>query len=224
MCTGRRADLCSNQAMTTELLYFHDPMCSWCWAFRPAWTDLCTQLPTGLTVRRVVGGLAPDSDAPMPPDMRQKLKGIWQTIQERVPGTRFNFAFWDNCTPRRSTYNACRAVLAAARLSPTHEDRMIHAIQQAYYLQARNTSDISTLVDLALDIGLDRALFAAELTGSGVQTRLDEEIALARNAPINGFPSLLMRTPSGLHPVALDYRNAAPMRQKIKTILDASHA
>lgn len=205
--------------MTTELLYFHDPMCSWCWAFRPVWTALCTQLPTGLAVRRVVGGLAPDSDEPMPPDMRLKLKGIWQTIQERVPGTRFNFAFWEDCTPRRSTYNACRAVLAAARLSPTHEDRMIHAIQQAYYLDARNPSDIRTLVDLAFEIGLDRAFFTAELTGLDVQTRLDEELALARSAPINGFPSLVVRTPLGLHPVNLDYRDAAPMLGQIETIL-----
>jgi putative protein-disulfide isomerase len=53
-----------------------------------------------LTVWRVVGGLAPDSDEPMSPVIRLKLKGIWQTIPESVPGTRFNFAFWDNCAPR----------------------------------------------------------------------------------------------------------------------------
>lgn len=205
--------------MTTELLYFHDPMCSWCWAFRPVWTSLCAQLPAGLVVRRVVGGLAPDTDVPMPPEMRVKLTGAWQTIQQRVPGTGFNFAFWDNNTPRRSTYNACRAVLAAVRLSPGQEDQMIHAIQQAYYLQARNPSDTSTLVDLAVDIGLDRALFAAELSGAAVQMRLQEEVAMARSAPINGFPSLVMRTPSGQHPVRLDYLDAAPMRQQIAATL-----
>lgn len=205
--------------MTTELLYFHDPMCSWCWAFRPVWTALCTQLPTDLTVRCVVGGLAPDSDEPMSPDMRLKLKGIWQTIQERVPGTGFNFAFWDNCTPRRSTYNACRAVLAAARLSPAHEEPMIHAIQRAYYLDARNPSDISTLVDLAVEIGLDRTLFAAEVQGIAVQALLHEELIFASSASINGFPSLVVRSPLGLHPVNLDYRDAAPMLRQIDAIL-----
>jgi putative protein-disulfide isomerase len=177
------------------------------------------QLPAGLTVHRVVGGLAPDSDEPMAPDMRLKLKGIWQLIQERVPGTRFNFAFWEDCTPRRSTYNACRAVLAVARLSPSHEDLMIHAIQQAYFLDARNPSDIGTLVDLAVAMGLDRALFAAEISGAAVQALLHEEITFARNAPINGFPSLVVRTPLGLHPVNLDYRDAASMRRQIETIL-----
>ena len=172
-------------------------------------------------MRRVVGGLAPDSDEPMSLDMRLKATGIWHTIQERVPGTRFNFEFWEKCTPRRSTYNACRAVLATARLSPAHEEPMIHAIQQAYYLDARNPSDISTLVDLAVEIGLDRTLFAAEMQSLSVQGQLHDEITFARRAPINGFPSLVLHTPSGLHPVNLDYRDAAPMLRQIEMILNA---
>lgn len=83
-------------------------------------------------------------------------------------------------------------MLATAQLSPTHEDLMVHAIQRAYYLDARNPSDISILVDLAIDIGLDSALFATELVCSDVLKRLDESIALARSAPINGFPSLVV--------------------------------
>jgi len=208
-----------NCPMTTKLLYFHDPMCSWCWAFRPVWTDLCNQLPRDLTVRRVVGGLAPDSDEPMSLDMRLKITGIWHTIQERVPGTRFNFEFWEKCTPRRSTYNACRSVLAAARLSNAHEEPMIHAIQQAYYLGARNPSDIGTLVDLAVEIGIDRTLFATEIQSPSVQEQLHVEITFARSAPINGFPSLVVHTPSRLHPVHLDYLDAAPMLRQIETIL-----
>jgi putative protein-disulfide isomerase len=210
--------------MTSQLQYFHDPMCSWCWAFRPVWTDLCSNLPADLTVRRVVGGLAPDSDEPMSPDMRIKLKGIWQTIQERVPETHFNFEFWEKCTPRRSTYNACRAVLAAAGISPALEEPMIRAIQQAYYLDARNPSDIRTLVDLAVETGLDRTLFSTEIQGTAVQALLHEEVAFARSAPINGFPSLVLRTPLGLHPVNIEYGDAMPMLRQIKTVLMAVKA
>ncbi len=205
--------------MTSELRHFHDPMCSWCWAFRPVWVALCAQLPADVAVRRVVGGLAPDSDAPMPPEMRLKLQDVWRTIQVRVPGTRFNFAFWEQNTPRRATYNACRAVLAAVQLSPTHEEPMILAIQHAYYLKARNPSDVGTLVDLATEIGLDRARFSASLTSAEVQTRLDAETAMARSAPINGFPSLVLHTPWGQHPLRLDYCDAAPLLQQIQAIL-----
>lgn len=210
--------------MGAELLYFHDPMCSWCWAFRPAFKALRAQLPADLTLRRVVGGLAPDNDQPMPEEMRTKVKGYWRTIQETVPGTRFNFAFWENCTPRRSTYNACRAVLAAAQLSSKHEDLMIEAIQQAYYLDARNPSDVDTLIDLAGKIGLDRERFSAEIASDAVEAQMREEVAFARRAPIHGFPSLIVRTESGLQPVDIDYRDAEPMRKQIDAILTSTSA
>ena len=210
--------------MATELLYFHDPMCSWCWAFRPAFATLHARLPSELALRRVVGGLAPDNDQPMPEEMRARLKGVWRKIQETVPGTPFNFAFWEQCTPRRSTYNACRAVLAAGRLSPGHEELMIEAIQHAYYLHARNPSDLETLIDLAAEIGLDRERFSAEISSDAVDAQMREEVAFARQAPIQGFPSLAVRTASGLQPVDVDYRDAEPMRRQIEVILTATAA
>jgi putative protein-disulfide isomerase len=213
-----------NHRMATELLYFHDPMCSWCWAFRPAFMALHARLPKVLTLRRVVGGLAPDNDQPMPEEMRSKLQGTWQTIQEMVPGTRFNFAFWENCAPRRSTFNACRAVLAAARLSPEHEELMIEAIQHAYYLNARNPSNVDTLIDLAAEIGLDRERFSAEISGEAVEALMREEVAFARRAPIHGFPSLVLRAESGLHPVDVDFCDAESMLRQIEVILTATAA
>ena len=96
---------------------------------------------------------------------------------------------------------------------------MIDAIQQAYYLEARNPSDTATLVDIAEEIGLDRKLFYAELSGAAVQDRLKEEVAFTRSAPINGFPSLVLRIPTGLDPVVLDYRDAAPMLKQIEAAL-----
>jgi putative protein-disulfide isomerase len=218
--------VCFNPRMTSttslELIHFHDPMCSWCWAFRPTWQKLRAQLPADLPVRRVVGGLAPDSDVPMEPAMRAKLESIWQMIQARVPGTQFNFDFWTHCTPRRSTYNACRAVLAAKRLAPESEEAVIFAIQEAYYLQAKNPSDLSVLVDVAQGIGLDATAFAAELSGAAVEAALQAELAFARQAPINGFPSLVLRTASGMQPIGLDYLDAAPMLAQIQAALGAA--
>jgi putative protein-disulfide isomerase len=205
--------------MPAELLYFHDPMCSWCWAFRPAFHALESRLPTEVTIRRFVGGLAPDTDQPMPAELRTKLEGIWHTIQETVPGTTFNFDYWRTATPRRSTYPACRAVIAATRLSPAHEDPMIEAIQHAYYLEARNPSDVATLVDLARQIGLDRDLFAAEIASPAIEARLREEIAFARQSPIQGFPSLVLRTASGLQPIETHFTDPESMLAQVEATL-----
>jgi protein-disulfide isomerase-like protein with CxxC motif len=52
--------------MKTTLIYVHDPMCSWCWGFADVYEELLEQLPPEVEIRRLLGGLAPDSDAPMP--------------------------------------------------------------------------------------------------------------------------------------------------------------
>ena len=57
--------------MKKILYYAHDPMCSWCWAFRPSMDALIEKLPKEINVIRLLGGLAPDSDIPMPDNIRE---------------------------------------------------------------------------------------------------------------------------------------------------------
>ena len=56
--------------MKAKLYYVHDPMCSWCWGFSSALTGLLQKLPQDIKVIRLLGGLAPDSDIPMPDSMK----------------------------------------------------------------------------------------------------------------------------------------------------------
>lgn len=117
--------------MPTTLYYVHDPMCSWCWGFRPALDALLAGLPPSVRVERLLGGLASDSDEPMSDSMREQLQQTWRRIQRRIPGTRFDFDFWARCSPRRSTWPACRAVIAARRQDPAFDQAMTYAVQRA---------------------------------------------------------------------------------------------
>jgi putative protein-disulfide isomerase len=192
-------------ANQTTLCYVHDPMCSWCWAFRPTWEQIQGTLPEGIGVQRLLGGLAPDSDQPMPQEMQRYLQRTWRQIQERVPGTRFNFAFWSDCRPRRSTYPACRAVIAASRQDPANESAMILAIQEAYYLQARNPSDDDTLVALAAELGLDSERFGDDLDSPDTRAEFRRQIGLARALGVQGFPALVLVRDDGVQPLRLSY-------------------
>jgi len=191
--------------MTRTLHYVHDPMCSWCWAFRPTWDRIAQELPDNISTHRLLGGLAPDSDLSMPLEMRSYLKKTWRTIEQRVPGTRFNFAFWEECQPRRSTYPACRAVICAKNQGTEFEESMILAIQQAYYLQARNPSDDDTLITLAGKLGLDTRKFADELHSEPTRQTLESEIALGLRIGARGFPSLILESGGSNLTLRYDY-------------------
>lgn len=205
------------------LCHVHDPMCSWCWAWRPVFTTLRDALPDDIELRHVLGGLAPDSDAPMPAPMRTHLEGVWRHIQRAVPGTRFEFRFWTDNVPKRSTWRACRAVLVAAELSPGGGDAMTQAIQTAYYLEARNPSEREVLIDLATGLGLDGETFAQRLDGAAAHAALDAERALASRLGVQGFPSLRLITADDLvHEIPIDYRDSRPTLEAIAAAIGAN--
>ena len=174
-----------------ELVYVADPMCAWCFGFAPTLATIEARLTPETTLRYVMGGLAPDSDQPMPDAMRRYVRSAWDAV-ESATGVAFNREFWERCQPRRSTWPACRAVLAAR---PQNAERaMFGAIQRAYYTEARNPSETSVLVALATEIGLDRERFERELDAPQTREALHDELRARDALGVSGFPSLVVRT------------------------------
>lgn len=207
--------------MNTDTLYYiHDPMCSWCFAFAPAWQALQRRLPASIRVQRLLGGLAQDTDEPMPAALCETLQATWRRIEQRVPGIHFNFDFWSQCLPRRATYPACRAVIAARAQGPGYDTKMTHAIQQAYYQQARNPSDTQTLITLAAEIALDVQHFTEDLHSPTTQQQLMNEISQSRQLGADSFPALVLDRAGSRWPIAIDYSQPDSMYELI-TLLTA---
>jgi putative protein-disulfide isomerase len=151
-------------------------MCSWCWAFRPTWHKVLKALPRNINVSYLLGGLAPDSDTPMSLNI-----------------------------PRRSTYPACRAVISARMQHSKFEVLMTEGIQNAYYLNAQNPSNKDTLIEIAVEIGLNREVFITDLESEIVNKTLLNEIKEIKTLPVNGFPSLVLVKERALKRIEVDY-------------------
>ncbi|WP_062568037.1 DsbA family protein [Pseudoalteromonas arabiensis] len=199
-----------------KLIYVYDPMCSWCWGYRESWLKLREALGDKLAIEYKVGGLAPDYDEPMPKDMQQFLRQTWQRIEQQL-GTKFNHDFWLNTQPRRSTYPACRAVLVARQYNKELE--MLYAIQKAYYLNAQNPSDISTLANLAEQIGLAKKTFITEIQSEKINSLLMNEINEVRSLPIQGFPSLVIEDKGTYHAVPVNYQDWQSTYQQVMQLV-----
>lgn len=199
---------------TSTLFYVHDPMCSWCWGHRPQWQKLQASLPKSVVVKNLVGGLAPDSDEIMAQAQQQAIAGYWKNIQNLL-GTEFNHDFWRDNKPRRSTYPACRAVIAA-RWQNREED-MINALQEAYYLRAKNPSDVAVHLDLASELGLNLEQFSTDLASQKLQVAFNEELQFACSLPIQGFPSMVLLHNEEAYVIPLDYKDC---RGAVDTITD----
>jgi putative protein-disulfide isomerase len=180
-------------------------MCSWCWAFKPTWQKILTNLPENVNVEYLLGGLASDDDKPMSPETRKLVIDNWKRVQDKVPATEFNYEFWRLNKPKRSTYIACRAVISARIQNPKFERAMIDEIQYAYYLKAQNPSEVSVLSSIANKVGLNVETFKKDLNSPKVIKSLNTEIEFSRMMPINGFPSLVISKNNELTQIKLSY-------------------
>lgn len=173
-----------------------------------------------VTVQYVLGGLAPDSDVPMPEEQMAAISGYWRKI-EALLDTEFNYDFWTKNTPRRSTYPACRAVLAAAWQGAEHP--MICALQHAYYLRAMNPSDQSTHRLLAQELNLDVNRFISDLNSEALEQAFVEQLILAQSLPIQGFPSMVLQHKGHLSSIVFDYKDHRGALAQVKETLQESN-
>ena len=201
--------------MHATLFYIHDPMCSWCYAFEKNLFALRQALPAEVQVINLVGGLAPDTIETMPKSLQQTIQQIWHRIEQTVSGVKFNHNFWTTNTPMRSTYPACRAVLAAKKQHFDAEQLMIHAIQTAYYQQAKNPSLAATLIQCALDIGLDVTEFERDLISSEIEAQLQQEINMVQSMRVKSYPSLCLQNDGQLSNIEIDYLDHRTMLNEI---------
>ena len=198
------------------LYYFYDPMCSWCYAFDSVLTEIESMLPDSISLTKVIGGLAADSDTPMPAHLINTIQSAWQQIEKKVPQVQFNFEFWSKNQPFRSTYPACRAVLSAKKQSPVFENKMIQQIQWAYYKNAENPSLNETLILCAERIGLDMELFKNDLTSDEIELALQKEIQFARSLAVSSYPSLRLDIDKKIVAINIDYNNVQSMLKQIQ--------
>jgi len=194
-------------------------MCSWCWGFQKVWPTIITSVKNLVEIQYLAGGLAPDSDLAMPQDMQKAIAGYWKNIQQRIPGTEFNFDFWKKCQARRSTYPACRAVVSAKILDLAKEPHMIKAIQHAYYLLAKNPSDNDTLINCAVEIGIEREKFENQFFSEETTNAFLEEMSISRNLGAHGFPTLILKTSQKTQNIGIDYNSAEFILEQIRSAL-----
>ncbi|MDX2319494.1 MAG: DsbA family protein [Moritella sp.] len=199
-----------------KLYYVYDPMCSWCWGYKPVWHKIKQAVADDVDIIYVLGGLAPDTDEIMPEMMQAQIASYWKKI-EKYLGTKFNYEFWTENTPRRATYPACRAILAARYQGA--EQVMLDAVQMAYYLEAKNPSDNPVLITLAKQLGLNIAQFEIDFLSSQTQQALLTEVAFARKIGGDSFPSLFIDKAGKIVEIPINYENADTTIGHLKSVI-----
>ena len=173
-----------------HLIYFADPMCSWCWGFSPTIQAIVSRWGRRAPVRLVMGGLRPGTTEPMTAAAKQDVRGHWDHVRQ-ASGQPFSSEAMGQEGFVYDTDPAARAVVLARRAGSDQALAYLHAAHAAFYAQARDVTRPEVLADLAADLGLDRATFLADLASEEAKQETWRDYATSRGAGVAGFPTLV---------------------------------
>ncbi len=122
----------------------------------------------GVELHLVMGGLRTGSGAALEPTTRRYILEHWQ-----------------------DTEPACRAVVTARSLAPDCAWTLVGLIQRAFYVEGRDVTQASVLVELAEKAGLPRIEFAGAFDTAEQHVATAADFTWVQDLGIAGFPTLL---------------------------------
>ncbi len=186
-----RPDRSAEGADATSLVYFADPMCSWCWGFAPVVDAIRARYGDRLPVRLILGGLAIGTTRPLDQHGKQSIRDHWRHVVE-LTGQPFDVGFFEREGFVYDTEPACRAVVAARRLTAGSGIEFLHHLQRGFYAANQDVTDRATLALLAETFGIERSRFEAELEADATSAETAADFRITRNTGIDGYPALLI--------------------------------
>ncbi|MCK0505367.1 DsbA family protein [Aromatoleum anaerobium] len=188
-----------------EIIYFGDPMCSWCYGFTNVIQELRASYSDRASVRLVMGGLRPDGTHVVDDRYRNFLRGHWQEISERT-GQPFDLTILENTGWIYDTEKACRAVVVARRLKPEVEWEYFAAAQRGFYHHNHNPNDPESFARIGETFGIEREVFLKAYADAESIEATQEDFRQARSVGVDSFPTVLVRDERGLAALTIGYR------------------
>lgn len=198
-----------------DLIYFGDPMCSWCYGFAPALDALRQDFGDRLPIRPVMGGLRAGNTDVMGEEQRETIRGHWGHVSERS-GQPFDYSFFEREGFIYDTAPACLAVVTARGLSNDEAAiDFMHLISRAFYAHNTDITEPQTLVGLAQGAGFDGQAFAQTFASEPAWNALVDDLKLTQQAGIQGFPTVVGRKGQQFWLITHGYQGPEALREAV---------
>ncbi|MGZ6049842.1 MAG: DsbA family protein [Phenylobacterium sp.] len=175
---------------TPHLIYFSDPMCSWCYGFSPVVEEIRRSFGRALPIRVVMGGLRPGTTTVMTEEAKLEIADHWTHVHEAT-GLPFNGAGMSAPGFIYDTDPAARAVVVARREGEEMAAAFLARTQRAFYGEGRDVTQAETLAEIAEELGIDREPFLAAWAAEDAKQETWRDYAISQRAGVTGFPTLV---------------------------------
>jgi putative protein-disulfide isomerase len=226
ICEVPRAAAPKSRTLATaegpEVVYFGDPMCSWCWGISSQLERLhrwC--VAEGIPFRLVMGGLRAGGGDAWDRRFRDFLRHHWQEVAG-LTGQTFNTGLLDADSFEYDTEPACRAVVTARSMAIMDELAFFAGVQRGFYVDNEDPKCPTFHAARCGAFGLDPDAFVERFASDDVREATKADFAAARAARVTGFPTIALYRNSEQAVIATGFANFDDMRRNITQKLNST--
>jgi putative protein-disulfide isomerase len=205
-----------------KIIYFGDPMCSWCWGISNDVLKLKDEYAQKLDFELIMGGLRPGGGDPWNTQMKEFLRHHWEQVHA-YSGQTFNFDLlaWNEFN--YDTEPACRAVRIIRDVASEKEFDFYREIQYHFYVENKDpkTSDFYRSICAKLNISFKA--FRPMFLSSAYCETIKEDFIKTRNYGVRGFPSIILEYKGQQIPICNGFATFQEMSDRIDQAIDASN-
>jgi putative protein-disulfide isomerase len=190
-----------------EIIYVADPMCSWCWGFAPVAQKLEAHFADTAGFRLMLGGLRPGDRAEMLDDrLKATIRPHWEQV-EKITHQPFNYSIFDRTDFLFDTEPASRAVVYVRRKMPEKTLPVFYALQQAFYRDNLDVTEVDNLAGVLEAEGLDPVEFAQRFDDPGLRQMTYADFTMAARLGAQGFPTVFLRNKDQVAILTVGYQS-----------------
>ena len=212
-----------NETEDREIIVVVDPMCSWCWGFSPALTEMAETYRDRAPVWLMSGGLRPLTEHAMDDRAKAEIRHHWEDV-EKASGQPFDFSFFDRNGFIYDSEPPCRALVAMRTIKPEATPAYLAAMHQAFYAQNRDITNETILKELAGNEGVDENEFIRVFSSKQIIYRTAEDFHRAHAMGVRGFPTVVLRNGEKLEMLSAGYSPFERLKPAIDQWLERDRA
>lgn len=209
-----------------DIIYIGDPQCSWCWGIAEEMKKVqafARHHKINFTI--MVGGLRVGGGQPWDDEFKNMIKHHWEQVTIRS-GQKFGYELFDRPHFNYDTEPACRAVVAAKNIIAQHELEnnlvlnFFVAIQQKFYVQSQDPTELSFYKSICSEVGIDFDEFTTAFTSDEIKQQTEAEFNITRNWGVTGYPTIVYSDGTQLYMISSGYQKSESIIENLKQLAD----
>ncbi|MBI1222015.1 MAG: DsbA family protein [Bacteroidetes bacterium] len=207
----------------TEILYFYDALCGWCYGFSPVIREFAEKYGNSIRFRVISGGMMMGNRKGPWNEVAPYVKeGAWKTVEQRT-GIRFGEKFLNEILePGTSTASSLEPAIAMSVFKSFETDKEVQfasALQRAVYYDGVESTDLNAYIPYAVELGVDETEFRIRLNDPVYHDRAFDDFRICQRFGVQGFPTTVLLHEDQYYLIGSGYSTLEILEARMKELL-----